>query len=236
MGGAPVRSGWGGVAGRWRSKRDNERRISGSGWRGSASIVRDVVINKLNLTCAFLPPLYSSELMSRFPFDTTRTSSDPCPRRLGFHLHIYLRIWSDTLDVAVWMEPWLMDDATKIFCTYYQFTYSFFFNSPAWNLKSSFSFPIHNKYKKGNFMRCTLAAPSIDRFRSHWGYCFAYRRMQRTMSAKIVASCQLQKEHQLLKFMGSRKKLTSFFGPLLTKRRWLAFLHCYGWQDMDFLH
>lgn len=48
---------------------------------GNPAIVRYVVINKLNLTCAFLSPLYSSKLMSRFPFNTTRISSDPCRGR-----------------------------------------------------------------------------------------------------------------------------------------------------------
>lgn len=60
-------------------KQDNERHISGKARRGSASIVCDVVINKLNLTCAFLPPLSSFELMIRFPFNSGRTSTDPCP-------------------------------------------------------------------------------------------------------------------------------------------------------------
>lgn len=60
-------------------KQDNERHISGKARRGSAPIVCDVVINKLNLTCAFLPPLCSFELMIRFPFNSGRTSTDPCP-------------------------------------------------------------------------------------------------------------------------------------------------------------
>lgn len=40
----------------------------GRGSVGSASIVCDAIINKLNLTCAFLPPLFSSQLMVWFPF------------------------------------------------------------------------------------------------------------------------------------------------------------------------
>lgn len=60
-------------------KQDNERHISGCARCGSASIVCDVVINKLNLTCAFLPPLSSFKLMIWFPFNSTHTSTDPCP-------------------------------------------------------------------------------------------------------------------------------------------------------------
>lgn len=59
-------------------KQDNERHISGCARYGSVPIVCDVVINKLNLTCAFLPPLSSFKLMIWFPFNSTHTSTDPC--------------------------------------------------------------------------------------------------------------------------------------------------------------